>query len=346
MKKSLELILVTFIVIIIFKISLIQAETWDWKTSSNWAYKMYGNYMIRNNIWGATVWPNGVGSQTIYANSERQWMISATHTNGTGSAAGQVKAYPHVVRGWVLGGIGNKYADGTSSPFVNHDDTRINIKINDLTKLNLHHDLQLPKSGRYMLLWDTYYYITDKPALPYDKNRPDYAVMIFTNMHDDTGWLYTDAEKYPIVTIGDRQWRLRVSYNESNPNRIVRIGGTVFILYPYPSFTNEHLTINLKEILHYLRDNHGMDGNARVSSLQMGVEIIDGGEYKINEFWTAINDEPDGTVRDITPTTRPIQVPDTDSSDNPATGDLRFVLYSLIGITGFSAVLLVKKKKK
>ncbi len=274
--------------IILMTINPSIGQEWDWQTSTNWSYKIYNDYMIRNNIWGATFWTGtGVGEQTIYANSERDWKIVATHTNGTGNAAGQVKAYPQLVRGWVQGGIGKTYPDGSPSPFVteNHG---LNQRIDDLTVFNLYHKLELPRQGRYMALYDMYFFETDMPQLPYGSNKPDLAVMVFTNIWDDTDWMYNDANQHRIVTIGDRQWRLKISHSSN----IVRTGGKVYVLYPFPEFINEEVFLDFKEMLHYLRDNENLDGNLRVSTIQLGIEIIDGGEYRILDFQADISDAP------------------------------------------------------
>jgi len=254
-------------------------DEWDWQTCNNWDYKIYGNYMLRNNIWGEGF--DGAGSQCIYANSEADWHISATHEDGTG----MVKGYPQAVRGWVQGGIGLNYPDGSRSPFVTPDHG-INQRIEDLEEFTLHHDLELPDSGRYMVLLDLYFYFTERPGLPYEDNKPDYAVMIFTNIWDDTGWMYGDLSDNELVTIGDRQW-----YFNKGPSGIVNPDGTRYLLAPYPEWKNEDVTLDVKEILLWLRDNHGMDGHARVSSIQKGVEIIEGGEYRINDYWTDVQGE-------------------------------------------------------
>ncbi|TVP98712.1 MAG: T9SS C-terminal target domain-containing protein [Balneolaceae bacterium] len=269
-----------------------QDNEWDWQTSTNWQFRIYNNYMIRNNIWGETAWTGeGVGEQTIFANSERDWKIVASHTNGTGNAEGQVKAYPQVVRGWVQGGIGLHYPGGERSPFVTADHG-LNQRIDDLDTLLLYHDLELPRQGRYMVLYDTYFFETERPQLPYGDNKPDMAVMIFTSFWDDTGWLYGSTN--PRITIGDREWR----YRRRTGSRIVRPGGVVYLLSPYVeghppyprgAFLNEDLLLDFREILHYLRDNKDLDGSLRVSSIQLGVEIIDGGTYRINDFWTKID---------------------------------------------------------
>lgn len=261
-------------------------DSWDWQTSTNWQYKIYNNYMIRNNIWGETVWTGtGVGDQTIFANSERNWKIIATHKNGTGNATGQVKAYPQMVRGWVQGGIGNSYTDGSKSPFVTNDHG-LNQKIDDLEVFNLYHKLELPRKGRYMVLYDLYFYKTEYPSLPYESNKPDMAVMLFTNFWDDTGWLYESNDQK--ISIGNRYWR----YRKSTGSSIVRPGGVVYLLSPYvdsnpvnpEDYLNEDLLIDFKEILHYLRDNKGLDGSLRISTLQLGIEIIEGGEFVIQDF--------------------------------------------------------------
>lgn len=259
-------------------------QDWDWQTSSNWAYKIYDKYMIRNNIWGATAWTGeGVGDQTIFANSESHWKIVATHTNGTGNAQGMVKAYPQVVRGWVQGGI-----SGSSYVTDNH---ALAIKIDDLTKAELYADIDMPESGRYMVLWDTYYFYDEVPGLPYESNKPDFAVMIFQHIWDDHNWMYTDGNTNPEITLGGQDWRYKVSTTSS----LVKPGGKVVVLFPQP-YHQPQMLINLKAILQELRDLGHIDGQARVSSIQMGVEIIDGGTYTINNFWTAFQDEPSGVT--------------------------------------------------
>jgi len=256
-------------------------KSWDYETCNNWSFKIYDNWMIRNNIWGDHF--PGAGEQCIHANSERNWAISATHNDGNG----MVKGYPQAVRGWVQGGIGNTYADGSPSPFVTSDHG-LNQRIDSLTRFDIYQDIDLPESGRYMVLYDMYMHYSDKPPLPWPQNLPDQLIMIFTAIHDDTGWMYTNAQQYPVETIGESQWRVRV-----NPSSIVN--EYVYILYPYPDWIIEEAHIDYLEILHYLRDNHGLPGDLRISTIQIGVEVIDGGYYEINDFYVDISDSGDET---------------------------------------------------
>ncbi|TVQ91492.1 MAG: T9SS C-terminal target domain-containing protein [Bacteroidetes bacterium] len=279
MKKS--VLIIISVTILFLPLIVYTQKSWDYETCNNWHYKIYDNWMIRNNIWGENF--PGAGEQCIHANSESNWAISATHQDGTG----MVKGYPQAVRGWVQGGIGNTYPDGSPSPFVTSDHG-LNQRINSLIKFDIYQDITLPESGRYMVLYDMYMHYTDMPQLPWPENLPDQLVMLFTAIHDDTGWMYSDAEQYPVETIGERQWRVRVS-----PSSIVN--EFAYVLYPYPEWIIEEAHIDYLEILHYLKENHGLPGELRISTIQMGVEVIDGGYYEINDFNVDISANEDET---------------------------------------------------
>ena len=265
---------------VLLLVSPAYSQDWDWQSCANWTQTYYGNWMIRNNIWGSH--HPGAGTQCVYANSERNWHISSTHQNGTGL----VKGYPHATRGWVMGGVGNTYPNGSPSPFVTNDHG-LNMRVDELTKFDIYHNMTLPRTGRYLGLYDMYMYYTDTPQLPYEQNKPDQLVMIFFAQQDNTGWLYTDADQYPLVTIGERQWRLRV-----NPSGIVN--EMLYILYPYPDRIRDDILIDYLEILHYLQEHHNLPGNLRISTIQFGIEPIDGGEYTVNDFWVDISTDPAG----------------------------------------------------
>ncbi len=270
---------------------------WDWQTCNNWSYKIYNHYMVRNNIWGIN--NDGAGSQCLNVNSESNWHISATHQNGNG----RVKGYPQMVRGWVQGGIGNTYPDGSPSPLVTNDHG-IGMRIDELTKFDIHHNTSLPATGRYMTLYDMYMFYDEFPGLPYEENKPDNLVMLFTAMQDNTGWMYSDASQHPIHTIGDRQWRIR----PPQPSSIVNENN--YILYPYPDWIIEEATIDYLEILHYLRDNFGLPESLRISTIQKGIEIIDGGQYTINDFWVDISVDDDPTPPSVVTIPAKIQAED------------------------------------
>jgi hypothetical protein len=59
-----------------------------WQSSDQWAQYQDGGYTIYNNIWGS-----GAGSQSIWANSYRNWGVRANHPN-----TGGVKSYPNASR--------------------------------------------------------------------------------------------------------------------------------------------------------------------------------------------------------------------------------------------------------
>jgi hypothetical protein len=59
-----------------------------WTSSDQWATWQDGGFTLYNNIWGS-----GAGSQTIWANSYRNWGVRANHPN-----TGGVKSYPNVSR--------------------------------------------------------------------------------------------------------------------------------------------------------------------------------------------------------------------------------------------------------
>jgi hypothetical protein len=90
-----------------------------WQSSDQWANWNDGPYTIYNNIWGS-----GAGSQSIWANSYRNWGVRANHPN-----TGGVKSYPNVSRS-------------------------LNRRLSAIGQLRSSYSVTVPSSGAYATAYD------------------------------------------------------------------------------------------------------------------------------------------------------------------------------------------------
>jgi hypothetical protein len=243
-----------------------------WITSKNWDYRTYDSdkLWIRNNIWGSD--SQGAGTQTVWVNSPRCWGVTATHTNGNG----WVKGYPQSVRGWSTG-------DGFKT--AGHG---MGIRTDALTRAMIHWSMEAPESGRFMALWDIYFH--DKAAPP-GSEKAQTSLMIFQRIHDDDKYFKNKLaeNKFASVSFGGHDFKLEVTTASW-------ASGKTLVLYLDPTtdltMGLESMTLDLKAVIDGLVAlDHISATNDYLTSIQIGWEIIDGGEYKTTDYWTALQDE-------------------------------------------------------
>jgi hypothetical protein len=243
-----------------------------WQTCDNWATQDYGLYVVRNNIWGSD--DPAAGSQCIWSSSEHCWGIEAAHQNGTG----QVKGYPQIIRGWA---IGNGYMNSAHG---------MGIRVSDLTKARIHWNMTAPTDGRYMALWDIYFHPTATPG----GEKAKINLMLFQRIVDSDGWFTSDTAGLPIVTLAGEQWKQRITEGDS-----MSATTRVITLYRQPEsasafFGSEDMTLDLKAMIDQLVGLGYLSATEDyLTGIQIGWEIIWGGTFQTNEFWTALQDEPD-----------------------------------------------------
>jgi hypothetical protein len=92
-----------------------------YQSSDQWATWQDGGYTLYNNIWGS-----GAGSQTLWANSYRNWGVRANHPN-----TGGVKSYPNASR-------------------------PINKRLSAIRSLSSRFAVQVPSAGAYTSAYDVW----------------------------------------------------------------------------------------------------------------------------------------------------------------------------------------------
>ena len=247
-----------------------------WQTCNNWDAKTYGKYWVRNNIWGQG--SPGAGSQCMWASSESCWGVTATHSNGNGIP----KGYPQTVRGWVQG-------NGFTVP-----NSGMGIKVTDLTKAKVHWTMSAPTGGRYMALWDIYLHNKANPA---GGDTPRTSLMINQRIADDGYYAgevancpQTPGNPCPTVTWGGQTFKLWVGKADWASGNVIQL-----FLTPTsgPLFGSESMTLDLKAVIDGLRGMGYIPNDDYLTSIQIGWEIVDGGEFQVTKYWTALQDEPD-----------------------------------------------------
>ncbi|MGE0188565.1 MAG: hypothetical protein AB7F79_12620 [Steroidobacteraceae bacterium] len=216
----------------------------------------------------------------MWANSQSCWGVTATHSNGNGIA----KGYPQAVRGWVQG---NGFTTTNSA---------MGIKVTNLTKAHVHWSMSAPTTGRYQALWDIY--LHDK-ANPAGSETAHTSLMINQRIADDgyyAGQLancpQTPGQPCPTVTFGGQTFRLWVGTAGWATGNVIQL-----FLVPNsgPLFGSETMTLDLKAVIDGLRGLGLIPDSDYLTSIQIGWEIIEGGTFTTNKFWTALQNEPDPT---------------------------------------------------
>jgi hypothetical protein len=242
-------------------------------TSDKFGSRNYNKYTVRNNFWNQGT--SGAGTQTLWANSERCWGVDSNHSDS--APKGTVKGYPDVQRGWGVGAAG--------FPNSQHG---LAIQVSQLTKAKIRWSMQAPSSGRTWALWDIYFHENANPG----SGLAPVNLMIQQRIVDSDGWMQQDSAGWPKVTIAGITFREKreTSTVSSTRNRIQlyidNASGNVLGL--------DDMKLDLKAVIdHYVQENL-IRSSDYLTSIQAGFEIVSGGTYQTNEFWTAVQSEPDG----------------------------------------------------
>jgi hypothetical protein len=244
-----------------------------WTTSDRYGSRNYGKYAVRNNFWNQG--SGGAGNQTLWANSERCWGIDANHTDP--GAAGNVKSYPDVQRGWGIGTAG--------FPNAQHG---LAIQVSQLTKAKVRWSMQAPNSGRTWALWDVYFHENATPSA----DKAPVNLMIQQRIVDSSMWMQNQSAGWKKVTIAGVTFRekLETATVSSTRSRIQLFvdGGSGAVL------GRDDMTLDLKAVIDYYVQQGQLRSSDFLTSIQAGFEIVEGGTYQTNEFWTAVQGEADG----------------------------------------------------
>ncbi len=244
-----------------------------WMTSAQYGSSNYGKYTLRNNFWNQSA--SGAGSQNLWGNSERCWGVDANHSDN--APKGTVKSYPNIQRGWGIGAAG--------FPNSQHG---LAIQVSQLSKAKIRWRMQAPTSGRTWALWDIYFHESASPGA----DKAPVNLMIQQRIVDSDRWMQQDSSGWPKVTIAG------VTFREKRETNTVSSTRTRIQLYVDGEngsvLGRDDMTLDLKAVIdHYVLANL-IRASDYLTSIQAGYEIVSGGTYQTNEFWTAVQGEPDG----------------------------------------------------
>jgi hypothetical protein len=246
-----------------------------WETCANWDAREFhdGSHFVRNNIWGEQ--SEGAGKQCLWAQSESCWGVLAKHRNGSGTP----KGYPQAVQGWVTG---NGFVSSRK---------RLGIPVKKLTHAKVHWKMDAPESGRYMALWDIYFHTKSNPD---GDDKPHTSLMINQRIADD-GYYATELlhcpqnnAPCPEVTFDNHTFKLWVGQADWATGNVIQL-----FLVPTSArlFGSEDLTLDLKAVIDGLRRSGLVPDSDYLTSIQIGWEIVEGGNFTTLEHWTALQDE-------------------------------------------------------
>ncbi|MEI9938418.1 MAG: hypothetical protein WDO69_14445 [Pseudomonadota bacterium] len=243
-----------------------------------WASNDYGPNFLRKNFWNHTA--AGAGNLTLWAASSRCWGVDAT-SDDSGSA-GTVKSYPDMARGWVVGTAG----------FQNKD-SGLPIQVKDLTKAKIRWSMTVSGSPiRHYALWDIYFHDTATPG----KGIAPVNLMIKQRVVDPSNY---EQDKESAGSAAVTQTFSGITFRE-NKNTGLKSGSRIVIeLFATPvngvDMGVDDMTLDLKEVIdHYVQDGSILTTDY-LTSIQAGWEIVAGGTFVTNDFWTALQDEPEPT---------------------------------------------------
>jgi hypothetical protein len=248
------------------------SKTGGWVTTDFWGTQNLTPYVIRNNMWNNSA--AGAGTQTLWATSSRCWGVDSMHQDL--APKGTVKSYPNIARGWVVSQA------GFSNP--NHG---LAIQVSALTKAKIRWSMTAPTTGRTWALWDIYFHENTSPG----SGLAPVNLMIQQRIVDSDGWMQQDSGSWPKVTIAGYTFREKreTSSVSSTRNRIQLyidvVAGAVLGV--------DDMTLDLKAVIDHYVGEGPIKSTDYLTSIQAGWEIVSGGTYQTNEYWTAVQNEPE-----------------------------------------------------
>ncbi len=243
-----------------------------WQTSDLWESKTFDAYFIRNNYWNHDA--AGAGSQTLWASTSRCWGVNSTHTDA--DPKGTVKGYPDIARGWVVGSA------GFQNP--NHG---LAVQVSALTKAKIRWKMQAPTTGRTWALWDIYFHTSANPS---DARAP-VNLMIQQRIVDSDRWMQDDSSDWQKVTIAGytfREFREGASVSSTRNRIMLYVDGENGDV-----LGTDDMLLDLKAVIDHYVGAGDILSTDYLTSIQAGWEIVSGGTYQTDDFWTAVQDEPE-----------------------------------------------------
>lgn len=244
-----------------------------WSSSAQYGTRTFDQYVLRNNFWNQGV--PGAGSQTVWGKSPSCWGLESSHTDT--NPKGTVKSYPDMQRGWGIGAPG--------FPNANHG---LNIRVSELAKAKIRWKMQAPTSGRTWALWDIYFHESENPGA----DRAPVNLMIQQRIVDSDGWMQQDSSSWEKVTIAGYTFRQKFETDTVSSTRtriqlyVDETKGAVLGV--------DDMKLDLKAVIDHFVAEGKIKSTDYLTSIQAGWEVVSGGSYKTDAFWTAVQDEADG----------------------------------------------------
>jgi hypothetical protein len=293
----------------------------SWTKTGPWDTQQYGNYFVSNDNF------NNTPGQKIWANSEHCFGVT---TSATVERSG-VGSYPHVVRGWMQneGDMRSQSTPGTLDWPIK---SGMGIPVARLNKAKIHwaFTASTTPGSRWMALIDVYFHKTAMPNA--NEFPPATDLMINQSIMDQpiashsantaSYYAYTASVSHPFtVTLGGNKYLVYID----NPGEVGfhQTGGHTIHLFQMPTtFTDgsgvnwgaASATTDLAAIVKYFMQASPKDDAGRpvqtaggtevnapliqhdlmLNAINAGWEIDVGTSFQTNEFWIAMQNEPDG----------------------------------------------------
>lgn len=249
--------------------------TWT-DSADNYASKDFGGSFLRKNFWNARA--TGSGTLSLWAVDSRCWGIDATSEDTVNP--GTVKSYPDMARGWVVGTAG-----------FQNPNSGLPIQVSALTKAKIRWKMTVTGSPlRQYALWDIYFHESAMPG----RGTAPVNLMIKQRVVDPDHYEQdTESGGDAAVT----QNFSGITFRE-NKNTGLKSGSRIVVeLFATPVSGSDmgvdDMTLDLKEVIdHYVQDGSILSTDY-LTSIQAGWEVVSGGTFVTNDFWTALQDEPE-----------------------------------------------------
>jgi hypothetical protein len=247
-------------------------------TEDPYASQDYGPAFLRKNFWNSKV--TGAGTLTLWAASSRCWGVDATSDDSVNP--GTVKSYPDMARGWVVGTAG-----------FQNPNSALPIQVKDLKKAKIRWKMTVSGSPlRHYALWDIYFHESATPG----RGTAPVNLMIKQRVVDPSNYeqdTESGGDSAVTHTFGGITFR-------ENKNSGLKSGSRIVIeLFATPvsgpDMGIDDMTLDLKEVIDFYVQDGSILATDYLTSIQTGWEVLAGGTFVTNDYWTALQDEPDPT---------------------------------------------------
>jgi hypothetical protein len=251
--------------------------TWT-DSADNYASKDFGPSFLRKNFWNAKA--TGSGALTLWAVNSRCWGVDAASEDTVNS--GTVKSYPDMARGWVVGTAG-----------FQNPNSGLPIQVSALTKAKIHWKMSVSGTPlRHYALWDIYFHESASPG----RGTAPVNLMIKQRVVDPDNY---EQDKESGGETAVTHTFSGITFRE-NKNTGLKSGSRIVVeLFATPvngsDMGVDDMTLDLKEVIDFYVKDGSILSTDYLTSIQTGWEILAGGTFVTNDFWTALQEEPEPT---------------------------------------------------